>query len=135
MNTLTLRTMLTFPPELQHSVRAHRFDDIDELVQQVALSLLEASRDDTMRAIFNRARSVARRFTQDLAHHSRSLESVADVAADGGDDGAPRARKRRKIAREVSADFGVTTRRARQIIAAQVKRAQQGDLFGGGGRV
>ncbi len=133
MNALTLRTLATFPAELQTWIRAHaaRFGDIDELVQQVAVVLLEASRDDTIRTIFNRARSACRRFTQDLAHYGRGLDGVADTHTHAPDGG----KKKREIARSISADYGVTTRRARQIIAAQVKRAQQGDLFGGGGRV
>lgn len=125
MNTLTLRTLLTFPAELQHRVRAHRLDNIDELVQQVALALLEASRDDTMRAIFNRARSACRRFTQDLAHYGRSLDGVANA-----DTHTPAgAKKKRGIAREVSADFRVGVARARQIVRAQIERARMGDLF------
>lgn len=132
MNALTLRTMSTFPDELQHRIRAHAYDDFDELVQQVALALLEAGRDDTMRAIFNRARSACRRFTQDIAHYGRDIEGIADVAdtpthtPDGG-------KKQREIAREIATDHGVTARRARQIIAAQLRRARQGDLFAGGG--
>lgn len=126
MNALTIRTLATFPPELQAYIRSHSYDDTEELVQQVALSLLDARRDDTMRTIFNRARSAVRRFTQNAAHYGASLDSVADVAA-GNEQTTER--KKRRIARELAADFGVTTRRARQIVAAQVKRARQGDLF------
>lgn len=130
MNALTLRTMRTLPAELQHRIRAHRFDDADELVQQVALSLLEASRDDTMRAIFNRARSACRRFTQDLAHYGRALDRVADLAAADADDDQPRrGQKRRDITRDIAETFRVTPQRAGQIVDAQVRRAAQGDLF------
>lgn len=126
MNALTARTLATFPAELQAQVRSHAFDDIEELVQQVAVALLEASRDDTMRAIFNRGRSACRRFTQDLSHYGRGLDGIADVADEPPSGGG---RKRRELTREIAADRGVTTRRARQIVAAQVKRAKQGDLF------
>lgn len=126
MNTLTLRTMRTFPDELQHRVRAHRFDDIDELVQQVALSLLEASRDDTMRAIFNRARSVARRFTQDPAHYGNSIDAVSGGPADY-DDGRRGSRKRLRA--QVEADLRLTKRTAQRTIKRQIERAKQGDLF------
>lgn len=131
VNALTLRTLATFPPELQTRCRAHIYDDFDELVQQVALALLEARRDDTLRAIFNRARSAVRRYTQNPAHYGRDIDGIAeDVAADYTPAGG---KKQREIAREISADHGVTTRRARQIIAAQVERAKQGDLFAGDG--
>ena len=126
MNALTLRTLATFPSELQARCREHIYDDIDELVQQVALALLQARAGDTLRVIFNRARSACRRFTQDAAHYGRALDGVADThtpACGGGGE------KKREIAREISADLGVTTRRARQVIAAQLRRAEQGDLF------
>lgn len=135
-DALTLRTLSTFPNELQHRIRAHaaRFGDLDELVQQVALSLLEASRDDTMRAIFNRARSACRRFTQDLAHYNRALDAVAGLAAADADDDQPRrGLKRRDITRDMAETFRVTQRRAGQIVDKQLKRAAQGDLFAGDG--
>lgn len=128
MNALTLRTLSTFPTEHQSQVRAHRFDDINELVQQVALALLEANSDDTIRAIFNRARSATRRFRQNLAHYCRSLDAVENIAAGDVTETAA-ARTRRLTTREITADFGVTTRRGRQIVAAQIERARMGDLF------
>lgn len=135
MNALTARTLATFPVELQACIRSHHcshhYDDIEELVQQVALSLLEARRDDTMRAIFNRARSAVRRFTQNPAHYGRDIDGFAGVADDDKDPTPPRGKKRRELAREIAADHGVSTRRARQIVAEQVRRAKQGDLFAG----
>lgn len=138
MNTLTLRTMRTFPDELQHMIRAHRFGDIDELVQQVAVAILEARRDDTMRQIFNRARSANRRFTQDLSHYAICMDSVAELAAadataDAGDDRPRRGLRRRDIARDIAETFRVTPQRAGQIVDEQLKRATQGDLFAGDG--
>jgi hypothetical protein len=131
MNALTARTLATFPPELQAYIRTHSHDDVEELVQQVALALLEARRDDTMRSIFNRARSAVRRFTQNPAHYGRGrgIDGIADVAADDKDTPPRGGKKRRELTREIAADRGVTSRRARQIVAAQVKRAKQGDLF------
>ncbi|MHB1062835.1 MAG: hypothetical protein ACYC0G_13120 [Thiobacillus sp.] len=130
MNALTLRTLSTFPPELQSQVRAHRFDDIDELVQQVALALLEARRDDTIRTIFNRGRSACRRFTQDLAHYCRALDAVAGLAAADADaDGQRRGLKRRDITRDIAETFRVTPQRAGQIVDEQLRRAAQGDFF------
>lgn len=132
MNALTARTLSTFPVELQAYIRARSYDDTEELVQQVALALLEARRDDTMRSVFNRARSAVRRFTQNPAHYGRDIDGFADVATDDTDPtDPPRGKKRRELAREIAADHGVSTRRARQIIAKQVRRAQQGDLFSG----
>lgn len=131
MNTLTHRTLAMLPPDTQAKIRAHQYiDDIDEIVQNAALALLEARRDDTVRDVFKRARSGARRRTQDPAYYGRSLDGIADtLAADADAAGAPRARKRKEITREVAADFRVTPRRARQIVAQQLQRAQQGDLF------
>lgn len=130
MNALTARTLSTFPPELQSYIRSHHYDDIEELVQQVALALLEARRDDTMRSIFNRARSAVRRYTQNPAHYGRDIDGFADVADDNDPTNPPRGGgKKRDLAREIAADHGVTTHRARQIIAKQMERAKQGDLF------
>jgi len=153
MNPLTLRAIRSFPDELQHRIRAYRFGDIDDLVQQVGLALVQAKSSDTMRVIFNRARASCRRYTQDLAHYARSLDAVADAADDdfnrarsacrrytqdlahyaADDEPTPGGGRKRQIAREIAADHGVTTRRARQIIAAQLRRAKQGDLFAGDG--
>lgn len=130
MNALTLRILSTFPAELQSQVSAHRFDDADELVQQVALSLLEASRDDTMRAIFHRARSVARRFTQDPAHYGNSMDTVSGGPADY-DRGRRGSRKRLRA--QVEADLRLTQRTAQRAIKRQIERAAQGDLFAGDG--
>lgn len=129
MNALTARTLCTLPAELQTQIRAHRFgDDLDELVQAAALALLEAHSGDTLAAIFKRARSAARRFTQDLAHHSAGLDDVGDVAAGRYE---PTPLRRQDITREIVQQHGVTPRRARQIVAAQLERAKQGDLFAG----
>lgn len=135
MNTLAVRTLLTFPADLQHRIRAHaaRHGDGDDLVQDVAEALLEAKSGDTIRTIFNRARSANRRFTQDLAHYGRALDAVADLAA-GADDQTRRGLKRREIARDLAETFGVTMQRAGQIVDEQLKRAEQGDLFADDGR-
>lgn len=138
MNALTLRTLLTFPTDLQHRIRAHaaRFGAGDDLVQDVAEALLEASRDDTIRTIFNRARSANRRFTQDLAHYGRALDAVADLAAADADadaDGQRRGLRRRDITRDIAETFRVTPQRAGQIVDEQLRRAAQGDLFAGDG--
>lgn len=128
MNALTARTLGTLPAELQQQIRAHRFDDLDELVQAAALALLEAKRGDTLAQIFNRARSNVRRFSQDVAHHSRPLDGVAEIADGGGDEPSPL--RRRDIAREIAREHGVTARRARQIVAEQIARAKTNrDLF------
>lgn len=132
MNALSLRILATFPDGLQSLVRAHAYlGEIDELIQQVALALIEARHSDTLAKIFNRARSACRRYTQDLSHYSLGLDGIA--ADDKPDDEPPPGggRKRREITREAAADRGVTTRRARQIVAEQVRRAKQGDLFAG----
>lgn len=135
MNALTLRTLRTFPQELQARCRAHRFmDELDDLVQACAVELLQAKRTDTLAQIFNRARSACRRFTQDLAHYSRELDAELDAAP--GNDGEPSpggGGRRREITRRVAEQQGVTRRRAQQLVAAQVKRARQGDLFSGEG--
>lgn len=129
MNALTARTLATFPAEIQAQILSHRFDDLDELVQAAALALLEARSGDTMSQIFKRARSAARRFTQDLAHHSRPLDAVAEVAV--ADRQEPTPTRRRDITREIVQAHGVTPRRARQIVAGQIERARMnGDLFG-----
>lgn len=134
MNPLTLRAMNTFPAELQHRIRAHRYGDIDDLVQQVGLALLQAKASDTMRKIFDRGRSGTRRFTQDFAHYSRSLDAVAGLAAAGeAGDETQRGLTRREIARDLAETFGVTQQRAGQIIDEQLRRAEQGDLFLGDG--
>ncbi|MBT9591140.1 MAG: hypothetical protein IV089_09560 [Thiobacillus sp.] len=131
MNALTLRTMRTFPSGIQHLIRAHAdsFGDIDELVQDVAESLLKAKCGDTLRTIFKRGRSANRRFTQDLAHYARSLGAVADLAAADADDQPRRGLKRRDITRDIAETFRVTPQRAGQIVDEQLKRAAQGDLF------
>lgn len=143
MDALTFRALSLLPSVEQSKIRALAvFGDLDDLVQNAWLATLEAKsgglanvkrgvkRGDSVRSLADRARSRSRRYTQDPVYYSRSLESVADVAADGGDDGAPRARKRREITREVTADFGVGGRRARQIVAAQIERVRvNGDLF------
>mgnify|MGYP000185608724 CR=1 FL=1 len=136
MNALTLRTLSTFPLELQHRIRAHaaRFGDGDDLMQDVAEAWLSARSTDTLRTIFNRARSANRRFTQDLAHYARSLGAVADLAAADADDQPRRGLKRRDITRDLAETFGVTPQRAGQIVDAQLKRAEQGDLFADDGR-
>lgn len=134
---LTLRALSLLPTAEQAKIRAlAAFGDLDDLVQNACLAALEAKtgglaqvkRGDSMRSLSDRARSRTRNFTQDPAHYGRGLDGIADVAADAADK-APRARKRREITREVAGDFGVTPRRARQIVAAQVERARQGDLF------
>lgn len=126
MNALTYRTLATFPLELQSQVRAHCFDDLDELVQQVALALLEARRDDTVRSIFSRARSAVRRFTQDAAHFGRDL-AVADAAAD---DDEPQALTRKQIRARIQADIGISTRGAQRMLKQQIERMREnGDLF------
>lgn len=129
MNALTIRTLATFPPELQARCRAHRFmDELDDLVQACAVELLQAHAGDTLAQIFSRARSACRRFTQDLAHYSRELEDAAD---DGGDEPSPGGGRRREITRRVAEQQGVTRRRAQMLVAAQIERARQGDLFSG----
>lgn len=131
MNALTARTLCTLPAELQTQIRAHRHDDLDELVQAAALALLETRSGDTMAAIFKRARSAARRFTQDLAHHSAGLDAVAEVAA-GRQEPTPL--RRRDITREIVQQHGVTQRRARQIVQEQIARAKANrDLFADNG--
>lgn len=128
MNALTARTLCTLPAELQTQIRAHRHDDLDELVQAAALALLEAKSSDTMSQIFKRARSAARRFTQDLAHHSRPLDAVAEVAVTDRQEPSPT--RRRDITREIVQQHGVTQRRARQIVQEQIARAKANrDLF------
>lgn len=128
MNALTARIFATFPPELQSQVRSHRFDDIDEVVQAVALALFEARGKTTMYQIFKRARSNVRRFSQDLARHSAGLDAVAEIAVADQQDPTPL--RRRDITREIVQQHGVTPRRARQIVAGQIERAKiNGDLF------
>lgn len=124
MNALTARTLSTFPAELQSHVRAHRFDDLDELVQQVALALLEAKSGDTLAKIFNRARSATRRITQDPAFWGRDVD--IDAAAPIKKEEKI---KKKQVVQQVAADQGVSDRRARQIVAEQLERAKQGDLF------
>ena len=135
---LTLRALSLLPTAEQAKIRALAvFGDLDDLVQNACLAALEAKngglskvkRGDSLRSLAERARSRTRRYTQDPAFYGRSLDGIADVAADADAAGAPRGRKRREISREVAADFSVTPRRARQIVAAQVERAKQGDLF------
>lgn len=122
--SLSHRVLATFPPSLQAQIRAQAergFDDIDDLVQDAALHLLAG-------AGFGSARSAGRRYTQDPAYYGRSLDGIADTLA--AESAQPtRARKKREIAREITADFRVGKRRARQIVAAQLERAKQGDLF------
>lgn len=128
MNALTARIFATFPPELQSQVRSHRFDDIDEVVQAVALALFEARGKTTMYQIFKRARSNVRRFSQDLARHSAGLDAVAEIAVADQQDPTPL--RRRDITRELAQTHGVTPRRARQIVAEQIERAKVNrDLF------
>lgn len=128
MNALTFRTLGTLPAELQSQIRAHHFDDLDEIVQAAALALLEARAGDTMSKIFSRARSATRRFTQDLAHHSTGIDAVAESAVAGRQEQTPMCR--RDITREVAQQYGVTPRRARQIVAEQIERTKiNRDLF------
>lgn len=131
MNALTIRTLATFPPELQARCRAHRFmDELDDLVQACAVELLQAHAGDTLAQIFSRARSACRRFTQDLAHYSREIDAELDAAPD--DEPSPGGGgRRREITREVAARQGVTRRRAQMLVAEQIERARQGDLFAG----
>lgn len=124
MNTLTFRTLSTFPPELQAQVRAHRFDDLDELVQQCAISLLTASATDTLGDIFDRARSATRRITQDPAFWGRDVDIDADAPVKKEEK-----IKKKQVVQQVAADHRVSDRRARQIVAEQLERAGQGDLF------
>lgn len=130
-DALTARVLSTFPPSLQAQVRSHSelgFADIHDLVQAAAVALLEARHGDTMLAIFSRARSASRRYTQDPVYYGSPIDGIADTCAHVAAQPTC-SRKKREIAREVSADFGVTGRRARQIVAAQLERARQGDLF------
>lgn len=136
---LTFRVLAGLPAAEQAKIRAlaAMFGDLDDLVQNAWLAALEAKRGglaqvkrgDTVRTLADRARCRTRREnTQDPAFYGRGLDGIAETAAD-----ATRSRKRREITREVTADFGVTPRRARQIVARQLQRAQQGDLFFDGG--
>lgn len=137
---LTIRALSLLPSAEQSKLRALAvFGDLDDLVQNAALAMLEAKngglaqvkRGDSVRSLAARARSRSRRYTQDPVYYSRSIDGIDGIADTLAHVAAQptAARKKREIAREVAADHRVTTRRARQIIAAQVERARQGDLF------
>lgn len=124
MNALTFSVLATFPLDLQHDIRAHAYDDLDELVQQCAISLLTASATDTLGEIFARARSATRRVTQDPAFWGRDVDIDADAPVT-----IKKTIKKKTVVQQVAADQGVSDRRARQIVAEQLERAGQGDLF------
>lgn len=133
MNTLTFRALDALPPRLAALCRQHNRDEMDELVQNVALALLLASGGDSLEEIFRRARATTRRFTQDVAHYARSLD-VAPADDMAADDGAATALRRGDYVREVARARRVTLRRARQIVSEQARRAQVcGDLFAADG--
>lgn len=131
MNALTLRALAALPLETQAQIRAHQYiDDLDEIIQNAWLARLETGSDDddAMRSIADRARSDSRRYTQDPAYYGRGLDGIADTCA-GAVERPTRARKKREIVLEVTADFRVGKRRGRQIVDRQIDRAKLGDLF------
>lgn len=127
MNALTLRALALLPSAERAKIRAHKYlDELEDLVQNAWIELLEMESGDTMRSLADRARSDSRRFTQDPAHYSRPLDGIADVAVDKQ---PTRARKKKEIVLEITADFKVGKRRGRQIVDRQIDRARLGDLF------
>lgn len=132
---LTFRALALLPAAEQGEIRAvAHFGDLDDLVQNAWLAALEAKRSglsnvkrgDSVRSLADRARSCSRRYTQDPVYYGRSLDGLADMPVEPQAAGGM---TRREIAREITADFRVGPRRARQIIERQIDRARMGDLF------
>lgn len=137
MNALSHRVVATLSKTLQALIAAHRYDDLDELVQQVALARLEAEAGDSDDAIFSRARSAVRRQTQDVAHWSVGHLDGFDIATDDviAARTARRGSERADLVREVAQLRKVTRRRAQQLVKTQLERVVQGDLFAVGGAI
>lgn len=146
MNTpsLTLRALATLPPELQKKIRAHRFDNQDDLIGQVVLELLEAGLDvaavtnsgarlGQLGQVFDRARSAVRRFTQDPAHWSagHGLDDEIDPADVMAARTARRGGVRREAVLETAKREGITERAAQMRLKKTIERARWGDLFAG----
>lgn len=136
MNALTFRTLNTFPLEIQALIRAHAYEDIDELVQACAVELLKARRgDETDLTIFKRARSAVRRLSQDPACYAIGIDDYAEVISAADTQAAVTARRgseRAGLVREVARLHKVSRRRAQQLLRRQVERAACGDLFASG---
>lgn len=128
MNAITLKVFYSFTQEMQSLVHEHARDDIDELVQQVALELLRAQPNDTAQTIFARARSAVRRFTQDVAHYAREIDEQRDEIADERDASAL---TRADCVREIAEREHITLRASQMRVKKQVERARLGDLFAG----
>jgi hypothetical protein len=128
---LTFRALSALPPALQslarQHVQQHPSDDLSELVSELAVAAIElADRSTDAARVFARARSWLRRQTQDPAHYSAHLDIERH---DTVQDDEPSALRRADLVLEVQQRQRVTTRRAQQIIRAQLARAMQGDLF------
>lgn len=147
MNSLTLRALMALPQPLQQKVRAHRFDERDDLIGQVALELLEAGLDvaavtnSTARLgqlgqVFNKARAAVRRFSQDPAHYSSRYGYGLEEEIDPDEVTAARTRRRgverREIVLETARRAGITERAAQLRVKKTLARATaNGDLFSG----
>lgn len=130
---LHFRALDALPAPLAALISAHAFaDELQELVQEAALALT-ASPGDSVQAIYGRARSNVRRFSQDLAHYARGIDGITEAEATAEQIELPAAKLTRKQARaRIEADLGISTSAARRLLKKQLERMREnGDLFAG----
>lgn len=151
------QALAALPPELAGLIKRHcrvYSDSMSELVSESWLQLHRAGGKATFAEVFGKARSAIRRQTQDPAHHAIGMicependdleqeeeEERGGAKRDGEQEqcvalAQPRARRgseRRAAAEQVAVAHGVSLRRGQQLVKKQLRRASQGDLFGGG---
>ncbi len=137
--TSTQKVLKTLPNFLVGLIKKEsKFGDLEELVQEVALSYFESignSENTNLQKVFNTARSRARRFTQDKNHFAAPLDAAPQGAAQAlglGDVIAPSRRQEAANAtKSVAENLGCSERHARRLIAKNKEKATgQGDFFG-----
>lgn len=126
---LNARALAALPPRLQVMVKAHPYPgEREDLGQGCWRRLLEAGPEADLRKVFASARAEARRYAlRGWAHdEAGEQEQAPQLQAKEG----VRAQQRDAVA-AVAERLRVGARQARRAIAAQKKKAEDGDLFGG----
>lgn len=130
---LHFRVLEALPAPLAALCRAHAYaDELQELVQEAALAMLAAP-EDSATAIYNRARSNVRRFSQNPAHYATGGDAIDMLF---GDDvlTAGAGFTRRQVRKQIESDLGLNTRAAQRLLRKQLERMREnGDLFAGDG--
>lgn len=151
MSTMMYGAIAALHPELARLVAAHikEFpEDAEEIVSEAALAWLEGTQkaQEDFVAAFARARSRVRSLARDAVRvRSVSIDDALtpdDIIADEDEQpdeqpSGPASWKRRDVVKWIAQKRGVSLRRAQQLVAAALKRAQQPQqqlsLFGGEG--